>query len=466
MKPPYNFEQMNSRREDNNGRANDERNGFPNNDLTSIIGLMAFLMFPLISMQRNQNNSQAIISYASRAVVPYDSRTIILHSNLESPQLSTTENRLIVSPRQNRSSRELRRQAVEEMPQVLTENFRDLAPPILRSAGIHSAILFQLITEIFAMDTWRIINLFALSELHVGFSSDSINYSPFFYSGVRQASEAFESRNLQSNYRSLPISASMPQRYGFDYIPRSLTPTLPVREHQYENAKLLEELASTPELEVIGYKAPIVPDRFICPISNQIIDQPVSPRASSDRLKTEYLQCGIHTFEKDDIERWLRIKKNNPVNRDPLTEDLLIPHNTLQLEIKSWLEEKRIEKIIACIFLKCSTLSEEERSQLTTTYYAQNFSLIPYASREMIVYANSIESFIDTKAILCLLLVNLVAYTEMTIAPSREERYFPESDRITELSEEELAGFQSNSLFAFDDNQAGNLSSNIANNKR
>ena len=54
----------------------------------------------------------------------------------------------------------------------------------------------------------------------------------------------------------------------------------------------------------------------------------------------------------------------------------------------------------------------------------------------------------------------------MTIAPSREERYFPESDRITELSEEELAGFQSNSLFAFDDNQAGNLSSNIANNKR
>ncbi len=342
--------------------------------------------------------------------------------------------------------------AAEAALQALAETFRG---PIIRPPtplGIATSLaLQQNLLELWAVNSQA--GAARMARMMGGFASDEVNYAQSHVSRLATDILALE----YSTAFNRPLLYSELQQVNAGNISHPRIPEPTAREHDYKNTKLLEDLKSTPELEAVGYKTPVVPNKFICAISNQIMDDPVSPRVSSDPLETGYMQCDMHTFEKDDIERWLKIKKTNPINRDPLTVDLLIENEDLRLEIESWLEEKRAEKMMACIFLKCLTLSPEERDELNTAYYARHFALVPYASREVIPYTPPIELLAKKEAILYLFLVGFAACTVAMSVVLKQQYDFPESGRITELSEEESAGFRANSIFPTIENQSNAL---------
>ena len=329
--------------------------------------------------------------------------------------------------------------------------------------GITSSVASQqTLLELWAVNSQAFMRPARVTMMMDSFASP-VNYAQ----SLASSSAAFEILGLEY-YAAFnePLLYSGLQQMNAGNISHPRIPEPTAKEHDYKNTKLLEDLKSTPELEAVGYKTPVVPNKFICAISNQIMDDPVSPRVSSDPLETGYMQCDMHTFEKDDIERWLKIKKTNPINRDSLTVDLLIENEDLRLEIESWLEEKRTEKMMACIFLKCLTLSPEERDELNTTYYARHFALVPYASREVIPYTPPIDLLAKKEAILYLFPVGFAACTVAMSVVLKQQYDFSESGSVTELSEEELAGFRANSIFPTLESQLNTFTKGAAKPKR
>jgi len=60
-----------------------------------------------------------------------------------------------------------------------------------------------------------------------------------------------------------------------------------------------------------------VPQNFVCPISHEIMQDPVMTPAG-------------HTFERANIVEWLRMKRTCPVTRATLTIDKLAPNLALR----------------------------------------------------------------------------------------------------------------------------------------
>ena len=67
----------------------------------------------------------------------------------------------------------------------------------------------------------------------------------------------------------------------------------------------------------------IIPDHLCCPICTQIMKNPVQLNGNK-----QYTFCGFC------IAQWLQLKKSNPMTNEPLKDSVLIPDNTLNLEIK------------------------------------------------------------------------------------------------------------------------------------
>ncbi|KAJ4972188.1 hypothetical protein NE237_005287 [Protea cynaroides] len=68
-----------------------------------------------------------------------------------------------------------------------------------------------------------------------------------------------------------------------------------------------------------------IPSRFICPISLEIMKDPVT------------VSSGI-TFDRESIERWIFTSKNStcPISRQPLSDTDLTPNQTLRRLIQAW----------------------------------------------------------------------------------------------------------------------------------
>ena len=66
-----------------------------------------------------------------------------------------------------------------------------------------------------------------------------------------------------------------------------------------------------------------IPDRFVCPLTLELMKQPL------------YSKYG-HSFERKAILQWLSTNDTCPVTRKPLSPSLLIPNNQLKSQIANW----------------------------------------------------------------------------------------------------------------------------------
>ena len=60
-----------------------------------------------------------------------------------------------------------------------------------------------------------------------------------------------------------------------------------------------------------------IPPDFYCPITGEILENPVSDNAG-------------HTYEKSSILRWLETKKESPITREYLTPSMLTDNTVLK----------------------------------------------------------------------------------------------------------------------------------------
>lgn len=72
-----------------------------------------------------------------------------------------------------------------------------------------------------------------------------------------------------------------------------------------------------------------IPERFICPITRQIITNPaVDPRHPDQ------------AYELFAIVEWLKAKMENPLTREPLSIDDLAPHESLRQQLGDFIDDK------------------------------------------------------------------------------------------------------------------------------
>ena len=89
--------------------------------------------------------------------------------------------------------------------------------------------------------------------------------------------------------------------------------------YEVEINKTMDDETMTEEMDV--------PDAFVCPISLQIMSNPVTDINSG------------HTFERKTIEEWLIRSKGsgtNPLTRGPLRLSDLVPNTELRTKIMKW----------------------------------------------------------------------------------------------------------------------------------
>jgi hypothetical protein len=67
------------------------------------------------------------------------------------------------------------------------------------------------------------------------------------------------------------------------------------------------------------------PDDFLCPISCEIMGEPVTTIAGN-------------TYEKQSITAWFRAHQTDPLTNTKLTSKRLVPNNSLRRQIHAWLE--------------------------------------------------------------------------------------------------------------------------------
>ena len=109
-----------------------------------------------------------------------------------------------------------------------------------------------------------------------------------------------------------------------------------------------------------------VPDDFYCPISGDLMVEPVSDPEG-------------HTYEKSQIETWLQTKQTSPMTRSPLILSDLIPNMSMKKSIESIRDNLREDQL-----QKESRLIQENKKYFTnklhdidlTTYYHNNQLLV------------------------------------------------------------------------------------------
>lgn len=126
---------------------------------------------------------------------------------------------------------------------------------------------------------------------------------------------------------------------------------------QSAHEQRLKQLASTPELMVLGYDAPKVPDEMLCPISQRIMEEPVY--AGKFRM---------HAFDRPWLLEWLKISTTNPLTREPLISQELIHADDLKQRIRHFLIQNLQTKQFYKYCLKQGKTPEE--------YYNQSYRLI------------------------------------------------------------------------------------------
>lgn len=92
---------------------------------------------------------------------------------------------------------------------------------------------------------------------------------------------------------------------------------------QINQGKLDKLAESNPQ---INYDA-IIPDEFICPIAHVIMDDPVT---TAD---------GKHTFERTQIQRWLKNNQANPISRESLSFSDLQENTSLKDKIAGFIDQ-------------------------------------------------------------------------------------------------------------------------------
>ena len=73
-----------------------------------------------------------------------------------------------------------------------------------------------------------------------------------------------------------------------------------------------------------------VSETFICPITQQIIEDPV-------------IAADGHTYERKAIEGWLSHNKKSPVENDVLESTNILPNNAIKKLIGEW-KTKKLQK--------------------------------------------------------------------------------------------------------------------------
>ncbi|XP_048455515.1 WD repeat, SAM and U-box domain-containing protein 1 isoform X1 [Rhincodon typus] len=92
----------------------------------------------------------------------------------------------------------------------------------------------------------------------------------------------------------------------------------------------IEELKAKMELICVE-----VPDEFLCPISREIMTDPV---IASDG----------YSYEREAIESWINTKKRtSPMTNKPLETSLITPNRTLKMAIDRWIEARQILRMPA-----------------------------------------------------------------------------------------------------------------------
>lgn len=98
------------------------------------------------------------------------------------------------------------------------------------------------------------------------------------------------------------------------------------------------------------------PDSFICPITQDIMKDPVIDKYG-------------HTYEKNAIEQWIQTNNTSPITRQPLNLADIIPNRSLKQSIEAWgknLRErdtlKRLENKIDYLHFKNESLIKENQT--------------------------------------------------------------------------------------------------------
>ena len=134
---------------------------------------------------------------------------------------------------------------------------------------------------------------------------------------------------------------------------------------RYQSSQFIPLLFNTMKLQCEEINSDGVPERFICPLTLEIMNRPLMTIAG-------------HSFERSAILGWLRHNDKHPLTREPLSPRDLILNHALQEDIRRWkakqgnLSESETEEASlfddsddfdACLFI--STLSIEDfESQL------------------------------------------------------------------------------------------------------
>ena len=72
-----------------------------------------------------------------------------------------------------------------------------------------------------------------------------------------------------------------------------------------------------------------VPEDFICPISQILMEDPV---IADDGF----------TYERKAIAKWFNIKKTSPMTNEPIGDERLVPNRTIKSQIIKFKEENKL----------------------------------------------------------------------------------------------------------------------------
>jgi len=97
-----------------------------------------------------------------------------------------------------------------------------------------------------------------------------------------------------------------------------------------KNFAIPEESNNQKRLDALNIS---IKDEWICPITKELCDNPVSSGASHK-----------HFYEKEALEQWLKVSKEDPVTREPITYETMVIENKIKEEIEDFLTEKERTK--------------------------------------------------------------------------------------------------------------------------
>jgi len=89
------------------------------------------------------------------------------------------------------------------------------------------------------------------------------------------------------------------------------------------------------DLELNDITPVIIPEKFICPITHEMMSEPLIVLSSADKLP--------HSYEKKAIEEWLKINKVDPLTRGKIKK--ISVNKTLKKEIEEYIKGLSVEEL-------------------------------------------------------------------------------------------------------------------------